>query len=1080
MALPLPVAVAIPSTTTSDGSVPESPWNVSRQPRADPLKIPEIIELILVQLLSQFQSSSQNYPHHPFAASSQTSSSFSSAAVSSVSLSSSSLLTTNQDIQFQIRAQRPVSTRLAFLRVCQLWYQVGEPLLWKDVKWADYQSPIVHQRIWEHWSRVRRLEFEYGKRTTDTELVSISDAVGTTAVAVPPSSTVSTWVNGPRARMRNLLGGDPLLATTTGAGSTADVGAPDTSTAVGHPGLNGSRSDVFEGRPRISLTRALDGLARALSQPSTLSHYCPKPLPLHEIQLHKRLPDFDFACPTPTRSLPPPMLHRSQLTHLTVTGHFRLETFLETILPFLPELTYLDICLRCYEWRDEIRLDKVLRTCPKLQHLCVDRNMFGRVAFSEPSSDEDESDEEDDCEDVDDNGQSNENYGANAVYKGTPWHLKFARIQSNAYRTVPRGGNTNACIYPNLSDDQKDQEDQRSGATASIVAPMDAKPTSSGSLAQPHERRRSRKQRQRPLALRVLKLKKVRMTERDFLELIQFCPLLEELDVFSTIYWGWRRSFLETVAKACPRIRHLHLTTNYETAASENDNSNAHAMQAGIVIFHETPQDQTHSPADPAGDSFSFNALSLLDPTLSSSSSPFPSSLLTSSSPYDPVVELIKLFPALLSYDARYVRFQDKALVTLQQHCRQLESLDLTSCREVSSKAVDWFLRRAPTLRHFSASRIMLRIEDMIESVECHKRAATFSGGISTVSEPPRWWACENLETFIVGIKNPALSSSSRNDLRSEHTTDFQFYYRDYQGGSSSHNYSGSGPGSKSTLTQHDQQKQYDHTQYCTYVLFQQLGRLRKLKRLELHGGRFDLRIELPPLSLSPSCSGSSSLSSLHSLTASPSQGLSEIGLESESKEGDKDSRIGYKARQSFMRMKSFLTQVGSNGKGKQTLDESSSGSSVQVKKHTKSKDQGKNKVQETPAGHSQVVSNDADVKICALGHGEHADCVRSDKEGADSYADCRTGRRSLEEQEAIVPSRWRGLQPLRGLVHLRSFSMTWSNFPQLKEQEMAWICQYWTSLEWISLGLVPESEWNQIRHWVRSRRPDIVVVFER
>ncbi|KAG0266651.1 hypothetical protein BG011_001498 [Mortierella polycephala] len=111
-----------------------------------------------------------------------------------------------------------------------------------------------------------------------------------------------------------------------------------------------------------------------MSEPSTQPRYRPSPLPLHK-------------------------------------------TFLETILPFVLELTYLDIYLRCYEWRDEIRLDRVLRSCPKLQYMSVDRNMCGRVAFDDPvslESDQDQAgwmyDDDDDDDDGEEDGEKGMDY----------------------------------------------------------------------------------------------------------------------------------------------------------------------------------------------------------------------------------------------------------------------------------------------------------------------------------------------------------------------------------------------------------------------------------------------------------------------------------------------------------------------------------------------------------------------------------------------------------------------------------------------------------------------------------------------
>ncbi|KAG0325716.1 hypothetical protein BGZ99_000236 [Dissophora globulifera] len=1073
-----------------------------------PLTIPEILELVLLHVLLQFQTSTHTH-HHPFASSSSS---------PATSVSSSSSLTTTADTQ-----------RLAFLRVCRLWFQVGEPLLWKDVKLADYQHPQVHRRIWGHWERVRSLVFEYGMRTTDTELPSsvvvnntshsvLSAAAATSNTAhnlvpsVPPptgANSTLTWTNGPRARMRQLLGNDTSAATgSTGSTTAAAAGSRNyiantvsaSSTGINHDhrepvndnDINAHLDESLRvpvGQPWITLERALEELAKAMSRPTELPHYRPTPLPLTKV--FNEMFSESRGNPTFPLNLPvfPPVLHRSQLTSLTLTGLFRLETFLEKILPFVPELTYLDISLRCYEWRDEIRLDKVLRSCPKLEYLSVDRNMIGRVEFSDLSLSDEEQDLDNRYDDYDPEydfddlgtGESDE------VYSGTPWHLRFAENQL--------------------------QESSVNGETEGDA-------TGSNGLKQIERQCLARRRRPRPLALRVLKLKKVRILEQGFVQLIKRCPLLEEMDVFSTIYWSWSPKFLKTVAQSCAGLRHLHLTTNYDTDGLENHSGGT--MYAGMVIIHDPLPDHHHSltlpspgiAGGPLNDGlFAVPASSAMHgQDLSTSLSPS----LPRPSPYDPVVELIKLFPALHSYDARYVRFQDRALMTLQQTCRHLERLDLTSCREVTSKAVDRFLRHMPTLKHFTGSRILLKIEDLIEAADEHHRAvavnasAAADDAATTVAPPqPLWWACNDLETFIIGVKNPTPPGSQprENDLQAEQTADYQFYYRDYQGGpstvttaaaSGATHRSGSGSRGAGTATI-PPERPYDHTQYCTFVLFQQLGRLRRLRRVELHGGRFDLGVGINYHQLSPS-------SSLMTVPGSPSSdrvnlsspGGSEGGFwhDREMVYGESGKQTGGGgsgsiARRGLSRVTSFLTLSGAvGGKGKQKST-SVDGETYHTAITATTQDlKGKEKVKSPKGKHVAFTVLDSNRPGNGAGS-ENFGSMEDDSNDGDfvyrapsganigSY-DTVNNNGNNDNSNRIVPSHLTGLQPLAKLKHLESFSMAWSNFPMLREQEMAWICQSWTSLKWISLGLVPDGEWDQIRSWVRSRRSDITVVFER
>ncbi|KAF9438888.1 hypothetical protein BGZ76_003574 [Entomortierella beljakovae] len=1016
----------------------------------NPLTIPEILELVLAYVLAQFQTTSR--AQDPFA--------FPSSTFYSI--------TTPNDIQLQIRAQKPISTRLAFLRVCRLWYQIGEPLIWKNIKWTDYQHPEVHQRIWNHWSRVRSIEFEYGKKTTDTEpplvtpetheILSNINTDASSNTTTTNASTSTNWTNGPRARMRNFLGGDSSASTTQHPPNSTSLPSTSNTRAQSNVTRGGDNSASMAGRPRITLEEALHSLARSMSFPSHLPHYSPTPLPLKGIHFTKRIPHIT---PAPYSALVP-LLHRSQLTSLTLTGLFRLETFLQAILPFLPELRYLDICLRCYEWRDEIRLDKVLRSCPKLQYLSVDRNMIGRVQFDDPSDNEGSDDNQEyDSDEYDEHRSDVENH--DKYYSGTSWHLKYAR---STYMDNGDGKGKPTRLSRNKSDSDRGAESQKK-----------------------HQPKR-RKFQQRPLMLRVLKLKKVRMMEQDFVKLLKLCPHLEEMDVFSTIYWSWTRTFLQTVSQSCPKIKRLHLTTNYNVGGSNSNDgpSVSSSMQAGVIIYHETPQEFPPLQNGPISNGTSNAANTQLNggilpalPTVTSTPNQGQSIPI-----FDPVIELIDMYPALLSYDARYVRFQDRALSKLQQHCHNLESLDLTSCKEVSSKAVDKFLRYMPTLKHFSGSQIILRVEDIIELQEEHDRIMAMneeiranaeclssemdsvlqSPGLKTLVPEPRWWACEGLETFVIGIKNPAPPGSDGNfDLQGENSADYLYYYRDIQGSGSSSNGAKANPLGGNVNEGIASGRRYDHTLYCTFILFEQLGRLRRLKRLELRGGRFDLGI-VSSLD-SPCLSNSPQRYSPFSDRDSPMLEKDQFRHSDKEKEG----QSGSMARRILGRTKSLLTMGSIFSKNKQKMEGDS------FLQDSKNKGKSKLIMEENSKGRKVERPNDIDT-VYDL-YLQESDSSEEEYQNTDKLHP-NIGLDSNLYSNKIVPSYLTGMQPLAGLTNLVSFSLTWSNFPMLHEKDVAWVCQNWPSLEWISLGLVPEGEWDEIRHWIRSRRSDVVVVFEK
>ncbi|KAF9296693.1 hypothetical protein BGZ74_010198 [Mortierella antarctica] len=484
----------------------------------------------------------------------------------------------------------------------------------------------------------------------------------------------------------------------------------------------------------------------------------------------------------------------------------------------------------------------------------------------------------------------------------------------------------------------------------------------------------------RPMRLKTLKLKRVRMQEQHFLRLLKHCSLLEEIDVYSTMCWSWSNGFLDAVKQYCPSLRHLHLTTNYVIPAN-NPQPNA----LGSLVIHETQaQHGSVTPlqvlvVQPYSDSHEVVA-------------------------WDPVGELIKKFPNLLSYNARYVQFQDRTLLTLQQHCQRLETLDLTSCREVSSKSLLHFLQSTWTLRHLFADRVVLRIEDMISSDE--------QNSFQTLR-----WTCENLETLVIGIKNPectsTIQSTASNDLQVERTSDLQFYYRQFQGSSSSR----SGGGSSTSTGRHGDGygQSYNHIQLCTYILFQQIGRLRKLRRLELHGGRLELGIKPNPFV------GDTPLPS------------SDQGPSSSTEKKSSGSSRGFVP---LTKIRSFLSK--GSGKAK------------------------------------QANSPPAQIQVPDYGKGKTIDQGDGRDNGGDEGDDDDDN-----DPERLVPDDMIGLLPLTGLDKLKSFALIWSNFPKLLERDVAWMCEHWTSLEWISLGMVCGTEWSTLRSWIRSRRPEIAVIFE-
>ncbi|GJJ69598.1 hypothetical protein EMPS_01945 [Entomortierella parvispora] len=1203
------------------------------------------------------------------------------------------------DIQCQVQAQRPESNHLAFLRVCRHWYEVGEPLIWRDVKWSDSQSRQVHEQIWRQWPRVRRLEFEYGKRTTDMETrasppqlhlalplpplpppppalgggggLGAGAGAGAAATSLPLNAPVTATPNaaavvaivaggggggvaasrapspapgrpsGGSSRMRNLLAGNTNnngsgfgggSSGATAAGSTSVSGAGAESLLPASTWSTGLLS-IEPGRPNIALRDALNDLATALSKPPLESRSKEQERQVHgqrqEQQQNRHIiphgqnnssssSRFNMSIPLrlqeprseagqPIRPLPrlgAPLLFLPvcpQLTSLTLTGFFRLETFLESILPFVPELRSLDISLRSYEMRDEIRLDKVLMTCPKLQYLSVDKNMIGRVGFAGDQlpltifEEESESWSIDDSwkaqkgtssgdglEGKDEEEEESDDEVDDEIYAGTEWHRRFAKEIVN-----PRN------VDPTLNSDSDTNTARKDGNSQAIPGVKgDLQPQAS---AKANYRRLLKQQRQlrrqRPLALKTLKLKKLRMSEQDFLSLVHRCPLLEEMGVCTTTAWSWSPRFLESVSRSCPRIRHLHLATSHTIPLETADNGAV--TQHGIVILNNNNVEATAALTNVTQESVlgglnNPGHLPFLHPHLAQDHQ-YQSTSQTAIAAaaaleeqhqqrlrevYDPIIGLIKLYPDLISYDARFVKFQDHTLRALQQHCRFLERLDLTDCREVSSNALDEFLRWAPTLRHLSANLVMFRMERLIQVSEQHQKHASFLAKKTRVMRDwgipggsdlesgiedgfdvdleymedeeekeelvPQWWACQWLETLILGVQNPSLNPNKERRFYQpvEVTAESLFYNRDLQGsssGSGSSAYAGS-------------------------------ASLTKLRRLELTGGQFDLGVgSLPPCSTSPSplqlqpsspsSSTSSSPSPYHNNgsdgrygdSQSPDHGSHHLRTLTEQDHLIMEKRLDLSKSRSLPesttstwrgglnRVRSFIslkprkqstrgggassptsgdqTSLSGGGPNPALAERHRSSSESRLasitrspldedgreKDKAKNKDKGKGKAK--GESKSRFFSRDKG-KQTVLRPGLDASTTPPLPPLPPSLppppppttlsATVRNGkapvRGILNDDTYLSDQNHRpyrdptlaGLRPLANLTLLEHFSMTWANFPRLHEPDIEWICTQWPALRWMSLGLIHVDEWGLIRYWVHKRRRNIVVVFEK
>ncbi|KAF9578688.1 hypothetical protein BGW38_005401, partial [Lunasporangiospora selenospora] len=919
------------------------------------------------------------------------------------------------------------------------------------VKLSDAQSPDVHANIWRNWSSIQHLEFEYGKRANDRDLTLARLAISPTAEASSSSTLplASDHRNSSNSTREKSGSNNSNNSNSSNGHSVVDDQQPDASAS----------DQAAKDRPRPPLVQILTSLALAMTSPPAHRH--PNGPPLHPRPL---------ILPCPLASTPS-LLYRSRLKSLTLTGHFDLEGFLVAILPLVPELVYLDINLRCHGWRDVIQLDRVLQTCPKLEYLSVERNMIGLVDFGEwpmqvegddsvfslaslgqgqDTMEEDGSSSESDSDiDWDEYEQELEKELGQLPlntnrYRGQEWHLAMAY----PYHTAD-GVQLNDPLQTNELSAQPAASTANATPTSPTTHQGDCWTRCRQQRLGRKLQRLQQRLRQRPFQLKVLKLKKVRIPEEDFLRLIARCPLIEEMDVFNTIMWGWQQSFLDAVAQNCPKLRHLHLTTNY----NQNDIVVPLEMDGDFGPPGPNPVVQTGITIHENGGAHA------IDPNQSTTNNEQASP--PTSQPFDPVVELIRLFPDLLSYDARYVRFQDRALRTIMDHCRFLERLDLTSCREVSSKAVDRYLRYAVTLKHFSAVRIMLDVDDLIEVAERHRCLDSFTSGSDTALLPPRWWACSELETFIIGVKNPRTPTQPTGsqqgtmtmDILNESAADFRYYYSNGREGS------GSGQAGSSAKAGADGEE-YDHVQYCTMVLFQHLGRLTKLKRLELHRGRFNLTTHYPESTSDEVLSSSSPLNSAHSPMGRALEDRSRV----EGKDAKRLKSGSSSFQWNFSRMRGLLSSGGS-GKGKgRAQDLSSCTGHDSLVRDVKGKKIAHDESPKSP-WNSTMSKGGEQVDLASPSNGIHGSSPNIDLDPMD-----RPGK---------VPYYLSGLWPLVGLKELESFNVSWSTFPQLCESELGWMCDHWKKLEWIMLGQVPQSDWDSIRAWVKKRQPSIAVVFE-
>ncbi|KAF9415895.1 hypothetical protein BGZ94_010362 [Podila epigama] len=883
---------------------------------------------------------------------------------------------------------------LAFLRVARLWHQVGEPLLWRRGVWSDAQDPSIHQRLWKHWSHVRLLDFKFGN-----------------AVEPPPSSGVFTNVQAHHqpAMFEEASAAEPELARNTLETETEAV------------------SSVVTPQHPITIYTAIDDLARALSQPSPMSPFSrPRPLVLNPCLLNAEI--FQFSSKMKMPYLSPSKtwyLQRSKLTHLTLTGHFRLENLLVVIMSLVPELQYLDITQQQRSNNgnneDELFLDMILRTCPKLTYLSIDSNMLGRFYIEEQqdlekrnddhhqlggqslwkrsSLDENEEAENEDetlAAEVSGSTEGGDDDRAR-VYRVNSWHSRFAFPAGVSSENVTEKRESNQSDWDSsVGANLRRSEGEKSGPTVSpsqSATPLEPPPPPPP--PPPHT------------------LRRVTMVEQNFLQLLKFCPHLQELDVYSAVHWSWNDTFLDAVKQACPLIKHMHLTTKFIVLHPQYRASQGIAISVQhLPPLLTQPTDGGQATTAPMQEDHEDAA------TLS----------------WDPVGNLIKRYPDLQSYNAQYVCFQDQSLLTLEHHCKYLEKLDLMGCRKVTSQGLIRFLRAARCLRHLIAEKTELRIEDMIP------RPNLRSHDSSCEKDQEEWWACEQLETLVVGIKNPGdprdgLSTMTQ-DLQVECALDSQYYYQHGPSSSSSvnghlfgayhetrHGYGGHGP----------MQRPYNHIQFCTMILFQQLGRFHYLKRLELHGGRLDLGIKcMDPRD-----------------DASPPVQTQEFKKSGKGKGLKSPERLEYLLSPGH-------GQINGNQSQKDIHE------TVQTAPTSTSTSRTAAVFGKMDKGKGKEVDRDYRQRIDSLRDNDDAQPNKSDG--------------SVREN---VPDDKAGLLPLAGLTRLRSFGIFWSNFPQLREREIVWICENWKSLEWLSFGMVPKTEWDTIRSWGHVRRPEIAMIFE-
>ncbi|GJJ77833.1 hypothetical protein EMPS_10192 [Entomortierella parvispora] len=296
--------------------------------------------------------------------------------------------------------------------------------------------------------------------------------------------------------------------------------------------------------------------------------------------------------------------------------------------------------------------------------------------------------------------------------------------------------------------------------------------------------------------LQILRLHKTSLTDQDLLQLVRQCPELQELflhqegsggtlgggqplaNADATHQWNWSETFVTEMARACPKLVKIHLSPGCFQSLPEN------IILRVLAAFPKLRS--LGVPFSQFGDETMQEILRTRIHVMYRQEQP-------QQQQQQPQQFLVMEQSRTLAPERTLMPAPS------QPNFSPLTSLDLMDLkgRRLSSSVLQTFFENCPELLHFKGNENLLRIQDMIlPESKMYLDQTDSAPSISSMAFQLRPWACLRLETLVIGF------GRCRNPVQTYGATE-----------------------SRACCSIRENEDE---------VVFRQLGRLTKLRRLEI------------------------------------------------------------------------------------------------------------------------------------------------------------------------------------------------------------------------------------------------------